>query len=145
MALAPLAMALGIEEIAPLLIAGGAVVMTFVSALSSASTPQIEARAEDPAIEQIYRRYKVHDYRRQTNWRGLEEELERYIFKGDPVLHVDSTREYPLSVDECEAHKYPMDVQQVLSIVYYNPHTKRQEPHAACPYCGIIMTMPNAR
>ena len=120
--------------------------IALVSALAFTPEPDVELDPSDPAIRQIYRRHRVYDWEAETNWTRFENELGHVMLTGttNPVLHVDSSRDYPYSVDQCYVHKTPHIVTMALSVVYNN------EPHIACPACGLILSikqtrLPNAR
>lgn len=99
--------------------------------------PQMVNVAGSPGdlIDQSYRRFHVLDESKRTNWSEFEKEIGRVVFHGDPVLHVDTKREYPYSTDECPIHPFPFGTTQTFSIVY------QDEPHVACMGCGKILSI----
>lgn len=90
-------------------------------------------------LSQLEHRYKINDFSVDTDWDKYEAEVERYYFNGDPDIHVHLGRVYPYSVEECQVHRFPMAVQDSISVVYQN------EPHAACYGCGKILSIDPGR
>ncbi len=114
--------------------------IALVSALCFRSEPNVELEPADPLLRQIYRRYKVDVWEQSTDWSAFENELGHYMLTGDtnPVLHVDSSKDYRYSIDQCQHHKHP-------HCITFQPVIYNKKSHTACAGCGLILSIPQTR